>query len=121
MKTAGLLPCHPLSPKRMKKSGDMAKPVSAANTASRTATGVTKPPRREHLAVFVHILDTGFIEQQIRLTGAVYFEAALVVPLDRAVERFPVTQNKNHRRLGLHLFYVIKIIGVGLIWRHRFL
>ena len=34
---------------------------------------------------FVHVLDVGFIDQQIRLAVAIHLEAAFVVPLDDAL------------------------------------
>src|SRR5262249_27274537 len=72
------------------------------------------------LALFVHVFDAGFVQQNIGFAVTVYFEAALVVPLNHPVESLAIPQNEYHRSLGLHLLYVIKILRIGLIRRNRF-
>jgi acyl-CoA hydrolase len=70
---------------------------------------------------FVHVLDVRLVDQQVRRAVAVELEAALVVPLDDAVKFLTVLENDDHRRLALHLLYVIKVLGVGLFGGYRFL
>ena len=67
---------------------------------------------------FMHVFDVGLVDQQVWRAIAIELEATLVIPLDHAVENFAVLQHDGHRRLGLHLFEVVKILRVGLIRRH---
>src|ERR1019366_6329881 len=66
-------------------------------------------------------LDAGFIEQQVGPLGAIYLEAAFVVPLYRPVQSFAVAKHKNHCGLGLHLLDIIEVLGVGLVRWNRLL
>ena len=52
---------------------------------------------------------------------AIHLQASLVVPLNHAFQRFAIFHHENHRRLGLHLFHVVEIFGVGLVRRGDFL
>src|SRR5664280_1266377 len=72
-------------------------------------------------AFLVHVLDAGFVDQQIGRAGAVHFKAVLVVPLDDAVDLFAVLQHQDHRRLGLHLLLIVEIFGVRLLRRRGLL
>src|SRR5271165_4708694 len=71
----------------------------------------------DRFAFLVHVFNAGLVDQQIRRAGPIHLQAVLVVPLDDAVDLFIVLQYQHHGSLGLHLFLVIKIFGVSLLWR----
>src|ERR1700693_5781879 len=50
-----------------------------------------------------HVLDGGFVDQEVGLAGTVDLDAALVVPLDDACHGIAVLEHDDHGRLGLHL------------------
>src|SRR5579872_1407426 len=72
-------------------------------------------------ALFVHVFDRWLENHQVGRADAVDLEAILVIPLDDAVDFLAVMQNQYHRRLGLHLFLVIKVLRVGVLRRRRLL
>src|ERR1022692_323227 len=78
-------------------------------------------PIASRFAFLVHVLDAGFVDQQVGCAGAVHFQAVLVVPLDDAVDLFAVVQYQDHRRLGLHLLLIVEILGMGLLRRRGLL
>src|SRR5207245_4512538 len=67
------------------------------------------------LVFLVHVLDVVLQDQEVRLTSPIHLDAVFVVPFDDALNNFAVLQNDDHRRLVLHLFYIIKVLSVGLI------
>src|ERR1039458_8170511 len=73
------------------------------------------------LPLFKHVLDRRLIDHQIRRAAAVQLDAALVVPLDVAVDLLAIAQYHHHGSLGLHLLLIIEIFGVGLLGRGNFL
>src|SRR5271154_2363729 len=70
-------------------------------------------------AFFIHVLDRGLVDHQVGRTGAVHFEAALVIPLDYAVNFLAVAEHNDHRSSRLHLLLVVEIFRIGLLgwWR----
>ena len=62
----------------------------------------------------VQVLDTVFVDHQVRPVLAIQFEAGLVVPLDYALKYFAVRKNQDHRRPVLHLLDVVEVLGIGL-------
>lgn len=69
-------------------------------------------------ALFVHVLDRRFVDQQIGLAISGDFEAALVVPLDHAVNFLAIAQHDHHGSLRLHLLLVVEVFRVSLLrWR----
>src|SRR5579864_7073242 len=71
------------------------------------------------LAFLIHVLDRGLVNHQVGRTVAVDLEAALVVPLNDAADFFAIAEHDDHRRPRLHLFLIIKILGVSLLGRRR--
>jgi len=69
----------------------------------------------------VHVLNIRFKDQQIWRAFAVDLQTRFVVPLDDALNGFAVLHDDHHGRLRLHLLHIVKILGVGLIGRRRFL
>src|SRR5580704_2019509 len=67
------------------------------------------------LAFLIHVLDGRFVDHQVGSTIARHLEAALVVPLDDAVDFLAITQHNHHGRFPLHLFLIIEILRVGLL------
>src|SRR5882672_8614831 len=69
------------------------------------------------LAFLEHVLNRRLVDHQVGRAGAVELDAALVVPLDVAVDFFSVAQHHDHGGLGLHLLLVVEVLGVGLLGR----
>jgi len=47
-----------------------------------------------------------------------HLDATLIVPLDNSTDGFPLIQDHDHGRAGLHLLKIIEIFGIGLFgWR----
>ena len=67
------------------------------------------------LAFLEHVLDRGLVDHQVGSAGTVELDAALVVPLDVAVDFLAVAQHYDHGGLGLHLLLVVEVFGVGLL------
>src|ERR1700722_535106 len=73
------------------------------------------------LVFLEHVFNSGLVNHQVWApVVADYFDAGLVVPFDDAVHFFAVAQHNHHRRSRLHLLLIIKILGVGLLWRSCF-
>src|SRR6516162_743935 len=72
-------------------------------------------------ALFVHVLNAGLVDQNVGCACRVHLQTIFVVPLDDAVNFFVILQNQNHGSLGLHLFLVVKILGVRLFRRRDLL
>src|SRR5260370_349364 len=73
-------------------------------------------------AFFVNVFDRRLVDHQIRLAAVSYhLEAVLVVPLDDAVNLLAVAEHDDQWGLRLHLFLIIKILGVGLLRGREFL
>src|SRR5271166_4710600 len=72
-------------------------------------------------AFLVQILNAGLVDQQVGRARTVHLQAVLVVPLDGAVDLLAVLQHQHHGGVGLHLFLVIEILGVGLLRRRQLL
>src|SRR5207247_6948563 len=106
---------QPLSRSRKTKSGAMKKRRSAGITGWKCDARGNSPALRATFSVFVHVLDIGLIEQQVGPLGPVHLEARLVVPFDHAMQGFSIAQHEYHGGLGLHLFYVVEILSVGLV------
>ena len=66
-------------------------------------------------SLFVHVLYGRFVNQEIGLAISGDFEAALVVPLDHAVNFLTVAEHDHHGRFRLHLLLVVEILRVGLL------
>src|SRR5262249_19225783 len=65
-----------------------------------------------------HVFDRRLVDHQVGSDITVHLDAAFVIPLDDAVNLLAVTQDNNHRGLGLHLLLIVEIFGVGLLrWR----
>src|SRR5437764_14735881 len=105
----------------MTKSGATNRLGNVASTVSRCGTGCGPDGAARLLRLFIHVFNAGLIEQDVRPFRTIHLEAALVVPLDDAVERLAIAQHEDTRRLSLQLLYVIKTLGVGLVRRHRLL
>src|SRR5208282_2790509 len=73
------------------------------------------------LAFLEHVLDGRLVDHQVGGAVAVQLDAMFVIPLDIAVDFLSVAQHDDHGSLGLHLFLIIKILGVGLLGRRDFL
>lgn len=56
-------------------------------------------------------------QQKIRCAGTVQLQALAIIPLDNALQLFPVCQNDDHVGLALHLLGVVELFGIGLIRR----
>src|SRR3954465_10061157 len=105
----------------MTKSGATSRQGNVASTVSPCGIGCGPDRSARLLRLFIHVFDAGLIQQDIRPFRAIHLEAALVVPLDDAVERLAIAQHEHHRRLRLHLLYVIKVLSVGLVRGNRLL
>src|ERR1700733_340377 len=70
------------------------------------------------LALFKHVLNRRLIDHQIRFAAfPLHLDAVPVIPLNDAVNFFAIAQHNHHRRPRLHLLLIIKILGIGLLWR----
>src|SRR5581483_6890387 len=57
---------------------------------------------------FVDVLDTRFVDEEVRAALARDLEAGPIVPFDDAVDFFAVLKDEDHGRFGLHLFLVVE-------------
>src|SRR5579871_244200 len=74
------------------------------------------------LPLFKHVLDGRFIDHHIRFAAiAVHLDAVPVIPLNDAVNLFPVSQHDHHLRARLHLLLIVEILRVRLLRRRRLL
>src|SRR5579864_3460788 len=71
------------------------------------------------ISSLIQIFNVGFEEQQVRFAFPIHFKAILVIPLDDALQNFAILEDEGHLRFGLHLFQIVKILGVGLLRRRR--
>ncbi len=63
------------------------------------------------VAGFVEVLDGGFVDQHA-VASHPHLHGALVVPLDKALQMFPVFQHNRHLGLLLHLLLEVEGFGV---------
>src|SRR5580692_6077801 len=115
MRTASPWPSSPQFRKPKNSSGAMWRQAKDAHTGWPCATA-----RARNLSL-IHVLDVGLVKQYVGFADAVHLQATFVVPLDDSVQRLAILQHEDHRGLGLHLLYVVEILGVGLVGRHGFL